>query len=295
MKILTLVLPLLFTSSVLAETINVYFLWGQSNATKQVADGAREIIIATDPTARVFSNAHGGSALHFWYRGGGSYINLENDFEFLDARLAEITAEGHTPNLAALLVCQGESDRLGNGDTYWAPTFNSIIALYEERYGIPDGTLPFCLMLTDADRGRTTEYAIATYAGLDNEIRPAQVSVAQSPRGHYADSYGYERYDLWHLLPAEYVRLGRAMASSLLGLTPRHVTITEFQPDDLDSFIIEFDASQLVGDTIEIEMSEGDTWNSVGIVTPSREIENTIVVSPPSGATKCFWRLSWIP
>jgi hypothetical protein len=280
----------------MADTVNVYFLWGQSNAHTKVADGAREVITASDPTARVFRNAHGGKALFFWYRNGAPQTNLINDFAFLDARFAEIRAEGHTPVLKALLVSQGESDRKADGDRYWAPTFKAIIALYEQRYGIDPGTLPFCLMLSDLNRAITTDFALEAAAGLDAEIRPAQVSVAQPPRGCYVDSFGYGRYDVWHLYHDEYLRLGRTMARTILGLNPRGVFITGFHQQDNGDYRIDFEARQFVGEKLSIDASkDGANWQSIGILTPTRETGNSISVTPPAEAPQCLWRLSRVP
>ncbi len=199
-KTLTLFL-FLFANFAHAETVNVFFAGGQSNAKLEWANGIEAALVNSNryENVLVVHEIHSGNWLQSWYLDGAQQDNYRSDFFN-----ASGTGALQTALTGANTVFSGFFWFQGEGDSGWSVARDA----YAERF---NGMLNDILASTpNIDKNFQTAFSIidAEYDNYElpggrtpadiNAMRDVLFSMAGD--NHY-DTRGLERTDIFHLTP----------------------------------------------------------------------------------------------
>ena len=216
----------LAVSAVQAKTVNVFFAGGQSNAKTSWASAIAGGLQAGygSSLVMVWTN-HSGEGLANWFTAEPK-INYSNDFwnasgtGVLQSQIRAITNTGDKVVFQGIFWFQGETD---------TGSYASMDA-YTNRVGGMLAKLKLDMGLTNDIRfiyavidGNSDPYyddpantGGRTRADVDY-LRAYQIAQGSGPKFAYADTRGYQRSDMWHLLtsgPDELSRQGLAMSAA---------------------------------------------------------------------------------
>ena len=184
-----LLIILLWGCNFFQESVNVYFCGGQSNATELWYETIKSRILENDPTAIVLYSSHGASSISTWYDNGPQY-NYDKDIQIFYNALDNVNYD-----IKAFFWFQGETDAGYDYANYYEKRFTGFISQY--KYDLKDYNFPIYMIIVD---GNNIEV---------EKIRPVQEKIINENNNIFGlDSRYYKRYDIWHLIESEQIRIG---------------------------------------------------------------------------------------
>lgn len=232
-SVATLILLVLTSIGANAEDkiVDIVFAGGQSNATKQWADG----IAAGLKESGRFKNlklvhvSHPGNWMKTWYTDKPG-ANFDNDFYndkktgALEKAWKEVVDSGKTPRLAGFFWFQGEADSKDSEEKkVYAQRFNAILSLIQKRFEIKE-PVNFAVAIIDGSKsdkyyyptdpkGRTREQV--------EEMRTILKKLGEQPNGVAVDTRDASRRDMWHLTTKAANQVGSQMAKDFVEATEK--------------------------------------------------------------------------
>jgi hypothetical protein len=209
------------TSALSAETIDVYYLGGQSNATNQWRIGIESELKSAygERPFAIVHCYHPGQWLRKWITDAPQGLFLKDFYNdestgVLEQEWRKLTAEGKVPVLRGFFWLQGEGDT-GNYDeqAVYSERFNTMRSLVADHFG--QSPPPFVVAVIDGNQDPKYDDP-GQAAGRTREkiegMRQVLFQLGEQADGAAFDTRDFPRTDLWHLTKEAQREVGEAMA-----------------------------------------------------------------------------------
>ena len=223
--ILAMSIGLVFSAAA-SKTVNVFFAGGQSNAKSTWASAIANGLQAGYGSTLVMTwTNHSGEGLANWFT-TTPQVNYSNDFwnaagtGVLQSQIRAITNAGDKVVFQGVFWFQGETDTgsYASMDAY-TNRVGLMLARLKQDFGLTnDVRLVYAIIDGNSDPlyDNPANTGGRTRADVDY-LRAYQIAQGSGPQFAYADTRGYARSDMWHLLtsgPDELSRQGLAMSAA---------------------------------------------------------------------------------
>ena len=278
----------LAVSAAQAKTVNVFFAGGQSNAkatwASAIASGLQAGYGST--LVMVWTN-HSGEGLANWFTTEPK-INYSNDFynasgtAVLQSQIRAITNAGDKAEFKGVFWFQGETD---TGSYASMDAYTNRVGLMLARLKVDLGMTNDARLVYAVIDGNSDPYyddpantGGRTRADVDY-LRAYQIAQGSGPTFAYADTRGYTRSDMWHLLtsgPDELSRQGLAMSAAYTNKFG--ISLPPAETVDLLSHVADgciFDTGMFVDNDLICGYTGGHPYNGIAFFQlPTNRIDS---------------------